>query len=126
MMSSTVSCAASKNDNNKASTDDFFRKFHSTLKDNKVPMADELAGLVRNLADSTKDTVETGIPFQVGYGFLMGYSAGFCVKKVSKVLSFVVGAAFILVQSLSYGGYIQVQYDRIEDDVKVNTSQLPS
>jgi len=123
--SSTVSCVgtASNNnnrkDNEKTSNDEFFKNFHSTLRDNKVPMADELTSIVRNLADSTKATVESGIPFQVGYGFLMGYSAGFCVKKVSKVVSFLVGSAFIVVQSLSYAGYIEVNYGRIEDDVKV-------
>ena len=41
------------------------------------------------------------------------------MKKVSKVLSFAVGVAFILVQSLSFAGYIDVNYGRIEDDVKV-------
>lgn len=123
--SSTVSCTGNGSSNNskdhdkKTSKDDFFSTFHSTLKDNKVPMADELTDIVRNLAGGTKATVESGIPFQVGYGFLMGYSAGFCVKKVSKVLSFALGAAFIVVQSLSFAGYIDVNYGRIEDDVKV-------
>jgi len=129
--SSTVSCEGTGNNNNnnnnnndnrkdhdKTSKDDFFNTFHNTLKDNKVPMADELTSIVRNLAGSTKATVESGVPFQVGYGFMMGYSAGFCVKKVSKVLSFAVGAAFILVQSLSFAGYIDVNYGQIEDDVK--------
>jgi uncharacterized membrane protein (Fun14 family) len=124
--SSTVSCADNGSSNNskdhkkKTLKDgDFFSTFHSTLRDNKVPMADELTSIVRNLAGSTKATFESGVPFQVGYGFMMGYSAGFCVKKVSKVLSFAVGAAFILVQSLSFAGYIDVNYGQIEDDVKV-------
>ena len=124
--SSTVSCADNGSSNNSkdhdkktSKYDDFFSTFHSTLRDNKVPMADELTSIVRNLAGSTKASVESGVPFQVGYGFMMGYSAGFCVKKVSKVLSFAVGAAFILVQSLSFAGYIDVNYGQIEDDVKV-------
>jgi uncharacterized membrane protein (Fun14 family) len=124
--SSTVSCADNGSNNNSkdhdkktSKYDDFFSTFHSTLRDNKVPMADELTSIVRNLAGSTKATVESGVPFQVGYGFMMGYSAGFCVKKVSKVLSFAVGVAFILVQSLSFAGYIDVNYGQIEDDVKV-------
>jgi len=123
--SSTVSCADNGSSNNSkdhdkktSKYDDFFSTFHSTLRDNKVPMADELTSIVRNLAGSTKASVESGVPFQVGYGFMMGYSAGFCVKKVSKVLSFAVGAAFILVQSLSFAGYIDVNYGQIEDDVK--------
>ena len=123
--SSTV-CAGNGSSNNSkdhkkktSKDDDFFSTFHSKLRDNKVPMADELTSIVRNLAGSTKATVESGVPFQVGYGFMMGYSAGFCVKKVSKVLSFAVGVAFILVQSLSFAGYIDVNYGQIEDDVKV-------
>lgn len=122
--SSSVCAGNSSNNNSKdhdkktSKYDDFFSTFHSKLRDNKVPMADELTSIVRNLAGSTKASVESGVPFQVGYGFMMGYSAGFCVKKVSKVLSFAVGAAFILVQSLSFAGYIDVNYGQIEDDVK--------
>ena len=29
-----------------------------------------------------REAFEKGIPGQVGYGFLMGYSSGFCLKKV--------------------------------------------
>lgn len=29
-----------------------------------------------------RDIIERGIPGQVGYGFLVGYASGFCVKKV--------------------------------------------
>ena len=29
-----------------------------------------------------KDILESGIPGQLGYGFMMGYSSGFCLKKV--------------------------------------------
>ena len=71
----------------------------------------------------------------------MGYSSGFCLKKVrifnnliittkllppfsfvlqvSKVVSFFLGGAFILIQSLSYTGYIKVDYDGIKKDVEV-------
>jgi uncharacterized membrane protein (Fun14 family) len=68
---------------------------------------------------SVKNLFESGVPGQVGYGFLMGYSSGFCIKKVSKFGAFVLGGSFILIQSLSYGGLIKVDYDGIQKQVEV-------
>ncbi len=55
---------------------------------------------------------------EIGYGFIMGYSSGFCIKKFSKVAAFGVGGIFILVQTLSYNGYATINQDKISDDVK--------
>jgi CRISPR-associated DxTHG motif protein len=68
---------------------------------------------------SVKNLFESGVPGQVGYGFLMGYSSGFCIKKASKFGAFVLGSSFILIQSLSYGGLIKVDYDGIQKKVEV-------
>lgn len=52
----------------------------------------------------------------------MGYASGFCLKKVSKIIAFGVGGLFILVQAMSYNGYINVNYDGIQKDIEVNFS----
>jgi uncharacterized membrane protein (Fun14 family) len=49
----------------------------------------------------------------------MGYSSGYCIKKVSKVVAFVVGSAFILLQTLSYTGHIKVDYNKLQKDAEV-------
>lgn len=56
---------------------------------------------------------------QIGYGFLMGYSSGYCVKRASKLVAFTVGAAFIFVQTLAYNGYVQVNHEKLEKEVTV-------
>jgi hypothetical protein len=38
--------------------------------------------LYDDLSRNAYDAIETGIPGKIGYGFLMGYSTGFCMKKV--------------------------------------------
>jgi len=69
------------------------------------------------LADPSKrvhEIISNGIPGQIGYGFLMGYSSGFCLKKVSKLVAFSVGGLFIIIQTLSFNGYMQVNYEKVE------------
>lgn len=51
---------------------------------------------------------------------MMGYSSGFCLKKVSRILAFGLGGLFIVVQSLSYNGYIKVNYDGIQKEIEVH------
>lgn len=50
---------------------------------------------------------------------MMGYSSGFCLKKVSKLLAFGLGGVFIIVQAMSYNGYINVNYEGIQKDIEV-------
>lgn len=50
---------------------------------------------------------------------MMGYSSGFCLKKVSRLLAFGLGGVFIIVQAMSYSGYINVNYDGIQEDIEV-------
>jgi uncharacterized membrane protein (Fun14 family) len=57
------------------------------------------------------------VPPQFGYGFLMGYSSGFCLKKVSKAVAFVVGAFFVTVQTLAYNGYVKIDMEKLNKDV---------
>jgi hypothetical protein len=37
---------------------------------------------IEKLRKSSFEIMDTGIPSKVGYGFLMGYTSGFCLKKV--------------------------------------------
>jgi uncharacterized membrane protein (Fun14 family) len=49
----------------------------------------------------------------------MGYSSGFCLRKVSRLLAFGLGSVFIIVQTMSYNGYINVNYGGIQKDIEV-------
>eukprot|EP00644_Phytophthora_capsici_P008964 jgi/Phyca11/561192/estExt2_Genewise1.C_PHYCAscaffold_60378 len=48
----------------------------------------------------------------------MGACAGFAMKKVSKLGAVAIGSLFILLQCASYSGYVDVDYKKLERDVK--------
>ncbi|CAM9113458.1 unnamed protein product [Choristocarpus tenellus] len=57
--------------------------------------------------------IETGLPGQLSWGFMMGMCSGFAVKKTAKVAAFTVGLAFVGLQALSYTGHINVDYAKV-------------
>ena len=61
---------------------------------------------------------DSGAPGQIGYGFMMGYSSGFCLKKISKVLAFGIGGLFIIMQTLAYNGFMSVNYDKMQKEAE--------
>lgn len=71
---------------------------------------------IQDAGRKTHEILQNGVPGQIGYGFLMGYSSGFCLKKVSKVVAFALGGFFIVIQTLSFNGYMQVNYDKLEKE----------
>jgi uncharacterized membrane protein (Fun14 family) len=44
--------------------------------------------------------------------------------QVSKIVAFVVGGLFIGMQTLSYNGYMAVNYDKLQKDVEVKDLPL--
>ncbi len=53
---------------------------------------------------------------KIGLGMIFGFSSGFFIKKLAKVVTFVLGGAAISIQALSHFGYIHVNYDKIKSD----------
>lgn len=47
-----------------------------------------------------------------------GYSSGYCVKRMSKFAAFVIGSLFLTIQTLSYNGYVAVNYDKAKGDLE--------
>ena len=75
-------------------------------------------GMVDATADIVSNAVDSGAAGQLGYGFMMGYSSGYCVKKVSKMIAFVVGGMFMALQALAYNGYANLDQEKIKNDVE--------
>ncbi|PYE53537.1 FUN14 domain-containing protein [Deinococcus yavapaiensis] len=48
-------------------------------------------------------------------GGLLGFCAGFAIKKASRVLILVVGVVFVLVQILAYYGIITVHWTKVQE-----------
>lgn len=57
------------------------------------------------------------VPFlpDLGLGGLLGYCAGYAIKKASRLLILIVGVAFVLVQLLAYFGLLTVHWTRVEE-----------
>jgi len=50
----------------------------------------------------------------LGFGGLAGFSAGFALKRVGRLIALLVGLFFIGVQTLAYYGYLQVDWVGLE------------
>jgi uncharacterized membrane protein (Fun14 family) len=72
---------------------------------------------LQELQDQINDFLASGKGGQISWGFIMGVSSGFALKKVSKLGALALGVLFILLQYASYTGYIDVNYKKLERDV---------
>ena len=112
-----IFCDAASNNNNKKTPFDVLKTFDfSDPMKSLSKTTDELlkTDVVQQASIDAFKLLKEGIPSQIGYGFMMGFTSGYTVKKVSKVVSFVVGASFICLQGLSYNGFVTVNYDKLE------------
>jgi uncharacterized membrane protein (Fun14 family) len=70
------------------------------------------------LGNTVNDAIATGVPTEISYGFVCGFSSGFALKKIGKVASVVFGLGFVTLQSLSYAGYVQVDHALLQKNVE--------
>jgi len=74
--------------------------------------------LGQELGSKVQGIVDSGLPTHISYGFICGFSSGYCLKKVGKLLSVVVGFGFMTLQTLSYSGYITVDHSKLKEKVE--------
>ena len=70
-------------------------------------------------ADLDRDVFsETVVPFtsQAMLGSTLGYASGYTLKVVGRVAAVGVGSGFIMLQGLSYLGYVDVDWRKVERD----------
>ena len=53
---------------------------------------------------------------RLGIGFVAGYSSGYFIKKATNTIMFFAGGTILTMQTLSYFGYIKINYDKIRND----------
>ncbi|KAJ8905914.1 hypothetical protein NDN08_002416 [Rhodosorus marinus] len=54
---------------------------------------------------------------QLTVGSLLGFATGFSIKKIGKMLLFVLGSEVIFLQYCSYRNWVDVHWQKIADDV---------
>ncbi|CAM9139486.1 unnamed protein product [Hapterophycus canaliculatus] len=74
-------------------------------------------GLVEAVRNRLDDLMDSGAPTQISFGFGMGVCCGFAAKKTAKVALVGAGLAFGSLQLLSYLGYVELDYDKIEGEM---------
>ncbi|OWZ07317.1 putative mitochondrial protein [Phytophthora megakarya] len=71
-----------------------------------------------NFQKKVDEFLASGKGGQISWGFCMGGCAGFALKKVSKLGAVAIGTLFVLLQCASYSGYVDVNYKKLEGDVR--------
>mmetsp|Transcript_17067 Transcript_17067/g.21267 ORF Transcript_17067/g.21267 Transcript_17067/m.21267 type:complete len:154 (+) Transcript_17067:96-557(+) len=54
---------------------------------------------------------------QIGLGGVVGYCSGCAAKTIGKAIALLSGVVFIGVQSAVYTGYVDVDWDKVKEDV---------
>ncbi|XP_055980261.1 FUN14 domain-containing protein 1-like [Sorex fumeus] len=73
----------------------------------------------RMLGRSSRPAVEKhSVASQIVIGGVTGWCTGFLFQKVGKLAATAVAGGFLLLQIANYSGYVQVDWKRVEKDVK--------
>jgi len=70
------------------------------------------------IGEHVNQALATGVPTEISYGMVAGWTAGFALKKIGKVIAVAVGAVFIGLQTLAYQGFITLHHTAIERKFK--------
>ncbi|KAG1695412.1 hypothetical protein DVH05_020450 [Phytophthora capsici] len=112
-----TACASSK-----GSEEDPIEQAKKKVQELSTAAIAQLAALLpedySNLQKKVDEFLASGKGGQISWGFCMGACAGFAMKKVSKLGAVAIGSLFILLQCASYSGYVDVDYKKLERDVK--------
>lgn len=79
----------------------------------------EIAALKERVAELERDPIQDIVPLanQVLLGSTLGWASGYALNIVGRLAGASVGIGFILLQGLSYMGYVQVDWRKVERDV---------
>ena len=100
-----------EDNNNNDNGEDIVGKIWRSLQDQSP------ADIMKNVPQLLEQALKDEVPVKVSYGTGLGFCSGFAVKKVGKFGAFIFGTAFALFQSLSYAGYITINYDKVGQDL---------
>ena len=54
----------------------------------------------------------------LSYGFFAGYLSGLALKKFGRIASLTLGMGFVMLQTLAYHGYIDVNHEKVARQVE--------
>lgn len=119
--SSNNASAASCDKNNSPKSDDdndFIAKIKAKISAQTITIPFSADDLLATAASQAQLALDSGIPTNLSYGFFAGYLSGFALKKIGKVASLTFGVGFVLLQTLAYQGYIDVNHEELARKVE--------
>eukprot|EP00549_Striatella_unipunctata_P024969 CAMPEP_0118696196 /NCGR_PEP_ID=MMETSP0800-20121206/13693_1 /TAXON_ID=210618 ORGANISM="Striatella unipunctata, Strain CCMP2910" /NCGR_SAMPLE_ID=MMETSP0800 /ASSEMBLY_ACC=CAM_ASM_000638 /LENGTH=122 /DNA_ID=CAMNT_0006595243 /DNA_START=24 /DNA_END=392 /DNA_ORIENTATION=+ len=70
--------------------------------------------------DTMTKAIEQAKPLlaKLSFGGVVGYCSGYAAKTIGKAVALLAGMSFIALQSAVYAGYINVDWNKVKDDVE--------
>mmetsp|Transcript_29214 Transcript_29214/g.43087 ORF Transcript_29214/g.43087 Transcript_29214/m.43087 type:complete len:187 (+) Transcript_29214:104-664(+) len=96
---------------------DWFSKLTSS-KEEEGGFKSTLDGIAKDLGSQVQGAIDSGIPTQLSYGFVMGYCSGLALKKAGRAAAVVLGMGFMTLQGLQHMGYIEVNHGALKSQVE--------
>mmetsp|Transcript_926 Transcript_926/g.2919 ORF Transcript_926/g.2919 Transcript_926/m.2919 type:complete len:152 (-) Transcript_926:162-617(-) len=69
------------------------------------------------IADEVSRSIASTLGEQLTVGGLLGFATGFSLKRIGKMLLFVVGTEVCFLQYFSYRGWVDVRWNKISEDL---------
>mmetsp|Transcript_4718 Transcript_4718/g.7164 ORF Transcript_4718/g.7164 Transcript_4718/m.7164 type:complete len:290 (+) Transcript_4718:248-1117(+) len=74
--------------------------------------------LLSTIGSQAQLALNSGIPTNLSYGFFAGYLSGFALKKIGRAASLTFGVGFVILQTLAYQGYVDVNHDKLAKQIE--------
>ena len=119
----------SNNNNSNDDDEDFISKVKAKINSQSIaeltsslptslPANMNMDELLSTIGSQAQLALNSGIPTNLSYGFFAGYLSGFALKKIGRAASLTFGVGFVILQTLAYQGYVDVNHDKLAKQIE--------
>jgi len=117
--------ALCSNNSNSNDDEDFISKVKAKINSQSIaelssslPANMNMDELLSTIGSQAQLALNSGIPTNLSYGFFAGYLSGFALKKIGRAASLTFGVGFVILQTLAYQGYVDVNHDKLAKQIE--------
>ncbi|KAK1739961.1 FUN14 family protein [Skeletonema marinoi] len=117
--------ALCSNNSNSNDDEDFISKVKAKINSQSIaelssslPASMNMDELLSTIGSQAQLALNSGIPTNLSYGFFAGYLSGFALKKIGRAASLTFGVGFVILQTLAYQGYVDVNHDKLAKQIE--------
>jgi len=118
-------CSNNNNDDDTSNDEDFISKVKAKINSQSIaelssslPANMNMDELLSTIGSQAQLALNSGIPTNLSYGFFAGYLSGFALKKIGRAASLTFGVGFVILQTLAYQGYVDVNHDKLAKQIE--------